>query len=65
MSNIDANTNRPVGDHGTANDALDYALDIIEDWAEMVDFLFAWREGAAYEDWPEFYDWLNDREKTK
>lgn len=65
MSNIDANTNRPVGDHGTANDALDYALDVIEDWAEMVDFLFAWREGAAYEDWPEFYDWLSDREKTK
>jgi hypothetical protein len=62
MNEIDTNTGRPFGDHGTANDALDYALDVIEDWAEMVDFLFAWREGAAYEDWPEFYHWLDGRE---
>jgi hypothetical protein len=58
MSNIDPNTGRPCGDHGTAQNALDYALDVIEDWAEMVDFLTAWRDGAAFEDWPEYYDWL-------
>lgn len=60
MTDIDARTGRPFGDHGQAIDAMNYALDVIEDWAEMVDFLYAWREGAAFEDWPEFYDWLKE-----
>lgn len=65
MTDIDPETDRPLGDHGKTNDALDYALDVIEDWAEMVDFLYAWRDGAAFEDWPEFYDWLKDREAIR
>ena len=53
---IDERTGRPIGDHGTALQAIEYALNEIGD-CEGVDFLRAWREGDLGE-WPEFYDWL-------
>ena len=57
----DLRTGRPVGDHGTANDAIDFALDFAV-CDQPVEFLKDWREGAAYEEWPEFYTWLAARE---
>lgn len=60
MTEIDTRTGRPWGDHGTANDAVEYALDEV-DIVEEGDFLRAWREGDL-EEWPEFYTWLAKRE---
>lgn len=63
---IDERTGRPFGDHGTAVQALDYALDVMEDDpALQLDFLEAWREGGAFEGWPEFYEWLRAREAPR
>jgi len=60
---IDPTTKRPVGDHGTASQAMDYALaGDNEVWTQEVEFLQAWREGRAAEEWPEFYEWLNEQE---
>lgn len=56
-------TGRPPGDHGDAAAAIDFALDEHEaDPANQVEFLRAWREGAAGDEWPEFYAWLAKRE---
>lgn len=52
----DPRTGRPVGDHGTAVQAIEYALEQVGD-CEAVDFLRAWREGDL-DEWPEFYPWL-------
>lgn len=58
---IDPRTGRPLGDHGTANDAIDYALDGGgEAWTQTVEFLTAWRDGDLSE-WPEYYRWLRDQ----
>lgn len=54
----DADTGRPYGDHGTATQALEWAFTHEGgDWDAM-DFLRAWRDGSAWEEWPEFYEWL-------
>lgn len=53
---------RPLGDHGTAQDAIDFALDELRDF--HADFLTAWREGDLAE-WPEFYVWLEVRERSQ
>jgi hypothetical protein len=58
---IDPRTGRPVGDHGSAEHALDYALDVAASNCEVETFLTAWREGSL-EEWPEFYAWLRERE---
>jgi hypothetical protein len=59
---IDRRTMRPVGDHGTANDALEWALDVYRNDpsgdGDIEPFLRAWREGDAMGEWPEFYEWL-------
>ncbi|MEQ1950962.1 hypothetical protein ABMA59_06045 [Mesorhizobium sp. CN2-181] len=52
---IDPRTGRPIGDHGTAIQAINYALDVERDDREA--FLRCWREGDL-EEWPEFYAWL-------
>lgn len=58
---IDRSTGRPYGDHGRAEDAINFAIDQLGMEGEEQDpFLRAWREGAL-EDWPEFYTWLKDR----
>lgn len=56
----DPNTGREFGDHGTANQAIEWLLDHSSDTelANGHEFLRAWREGWAWEAWPEFYEWL-------
>lgn len=61
MSKVDPRTGRAPGDHGTAAQAIDFALD----WrvCDMpFEFLTAWRDGGAFEEWPEFYSWLKQKE---
>lgn len=57
-TNIDPHTRRPFGDHGDANDAIEWALDHAPAFDE-VSFLRCWREGNLGE-WPEFYAWLKE-----
>lgn len=64
----DPRTGRPFGDHGTANQAIEYALDASKhdfDVANQIEFLKAWREGGAFEEWPEFYAGLADQEQPR
>lgn len=61
---IDPRTGRPVGDHGTAAQAIEWALDQNDDYAGVDCFLRAWREGDLGE-WPEFYEWLTRVESVK
>ena len=64
MSKIDPNTGRPFGDHGTAQDAIDFILDYrVSDFGpgEESDFLEGWNEGDL-KGYPEFYDWLKEKE---
>lgn len=59
---LDPRTGRPFGDHGTAGDAIDFALDgqfVGYDETEL--FLEAWRDGTAHDEWPEYYEWLKGR----
>lgn len=51
----DPRTGRAVGNHGTAVQAIDYALG--QTAGDVETFLRAWREGSL-EEWPEFYAWL-------
>lgn len=47
--------------HGTALDAVDWAVDFNDDDpADAHTFLHCWREGDLSE-WPEYYEWLRDR----
>lgn len=52
---IDPRTGRPAGDHGTALQAIQYAVE----WErlEADTFLKCWLEGDL-DEWPEFYEWL-------
>lgn len=59
---IDPRTGRRLGDHGTANQAIDYTLSPRVDLGcPAEDFLRSWREGDL-DEWPEFYTWLNKQE---
>lgn len=60
---IDPETNRPIGDHGTAADAIDFALD--HEGGDCDTFLRRWREGDAASEWPDFYEWLAKRERQR
>jgi len=60
---VDPSTGRPVGDHGSHENAMIFALDVIDDSWERDAFLRAWREGDLGE-WPEFYPWLKAREEV-
>ena len=56
---IDPRTGRPYGDHGTANQVIEYILQPRVDLGcPAEDFLKCWREGDL-EEWPEYYEWLN------
>jgi hypothetical protein len=61
---IDPRIGRPYGDHGTHNQALDYALDhyprLPDGDGDPATFLRAWREGDL-DEFPEFYAWLADQ----
>ncbi len=58
---FDPRTGRRYGDHGTAAEALEWILGPGDDNdpANTVEFLRAWDEGRAWEEWPEFYCWLD------
>jgi 8-oxo-dGTP diphosphatase len=58
----DPTTGRPSGDHGSAADAIDFALDT-SDGLEADTFLRRWREGDL-DEWPDFYEWLAERERA-
>jgi hypothetical protein len=59
---VDETTDRPFGDHGTAEQAIDFMLDVHEpDCGNQIEFLRNWREGNLSE-WPEFYAWLSKKE---
>lgn len=57
---IDPRTGRPLGDHGTGGQAIDWVLNHSndDDAYNLEAFLKAWQEGGAFEEWPEFYEWL-------
>jgi hypothetical protein len=61
---IDPRTDRPNGDHGTANDAINYTLSGADLGCPAEDFLRCWREGDL-DEWPEFYAWLRKQEGTR
>lgn len=60
MIDIDSRTNRLFGDHGTANQAIDFVLQF--DVGGTEEFLREWKEGNAFEEWPEFYEYLRIHE---
>lgn len=61
---IDPETGRPVGDHGTGEQAIDWVLNHSgdSDLYNMEAFLKCWNEGSAYEEWPEYYVWLKTQD---
>lgn len=52
---LDPRTGRPFGDHGTAEQAIDFAISVADTEAEA--FLRSWQQGDL-DEWPEFYVWL-------
>ena len=66
VTKIDPETGRPVGDHGTGEQAIDFILHHSEDHDlyKMEAFRKAWQEGAAHEEWPEFYAWLSRQSRS-
>ena len=61
---VDPISGRPYGDHGTGEQAIEWALDHGPSFAcEYGDaFLRAWREGDLAE-YPDYYAWLKDQPK--
>lgn len=57
MSNIDPRTGRPFGDHGTGEQAIEFALTLGP--MEVRSFLEGWQMGDL-DEWPEFYRFLAD-----
>lgn len=52
-------TGRPIGDYGSAGDAIAFALDVLDTGpGGAVDFLRDWRAGYL-KGWPEFFGWLD------
>lgn len=60
----DPRTGRPWGDHGTGSQAIEWALHVNRD-GQVEEFLTEWECGGAYEEWPEFYEWLNNEERGR
>lgn len=61
---LDPATGRPLGDHGTADDAVAFVLDNVGDDIEALSFLRYWDAGDVRA-WPDFYPWLAAREKAR
>lgn len=55
-------TSRAPGDHGTGEQAIEWALK--KAYLELYEFLSAWQQGDAENEWPEFYAWL-DGQRTR
>ncbi len=47
-------------DHGTHEQAIEFALYVHNDTLQTYEFLKAWSEGSL-EEWPEFYEWLDSQ----
>lgn len=63
-SYIDPRTGRPLGDHGTALQAINWALHHAgSDLGELHAFLTNWLEGNL-DQWPEYYAWLANGART-
>jgi hypothetical protein len=60
---LDPRTGRPFGDHGTGSQAIEWALYINRD-GQVEEFLGEWFVGAAADEWPDYYEWLNEQERT-
>ena len=60
----DPRTGRPIGDHGTGEQAIDWILHHADARLQASDFLNAWQEGDVFEEWPEFYEWLTQAEQA-
>lgn len=62
---IDCYTGRPIGDHGTGEQAVEWALHRadFDTRCHPESFLKAWQEGDAFDEWPEYYEWLASKEK--
>lgn len=60
MQRLDRRTGLPYGDHGTAQEAIDYLLSDGGQQApgEETAFLRNWLVGDLDREWPEYYDWL-------
>ena len=58
---IDPNTGRPFGDHGEGHQAIQFALEEIDDPLNRLTFLENWMFDDLGE-WPEFYTWLKGQE---
>lgn len=54
----DPKTGLPFGEHGRAQDAIDYALSNYLDLHKIPLFLHSWQHGHSADEWPEYYDWL-------
>lgn len=54
---LDRTTGRPVGDHGSGEAAIRFALECEDDLGNRDAFLRAWQDGDLTE-WPEYYGWL-------
>lgn len=61
---IDPRTGRPNGDHGTALEAIEFAIALADEGGpgDCEDFLRRWREGDLGE-YPEFYEVLAANER--
>ncbi len=52
---------RKLGDHGTAQQAIDFLLTHRQAPGEETSFLRGWTHGDLIE-WPEFYEWLDKQD---
>ena len=52
-------TERALGDHGTAQQAINFALDEVGWSIDAITFLDDWRIGDLSE-WSDFYEWLEN-----
>lgn len=60
---IDLTTGRPLGNHGTAEQAIEYALHHAGVCSmEIETFLRQWEQGNL-DEWPEYYIWLDEQER--
>lgn len=57
VTQIDPRTGRPLGDHGTALQAMQFATESYSAMSQEREFLKGWMEGNL-DEWPEFYEWL-------
>lgn len=58
---IDPRTGRPIGDHGTYLQAMQFATESYSAMGQEREFIKGWMEGSL-DDWPDYYAWLRKDE---